>query len=173
MTRCIITIPIIVLCLGLLAGAQSRGDSSSRARAARDKYAFNLAPVDGGDKVEKSALFQDKPLVLFVWAPDCPACLRHMPYAEAIYGKLNLEQVNFMSLAMSDSERDVRDVIKDKHLTFPTLWSGSGSVGDGFDYDGWPTTYVFRKGGKLQEMVESTGTQYFDDVETAVASALK
>lgn len=178
-------LPVIAICIALAAGlclatSASRTDifgreqtpsSTSRSTSHNDKYAFDLTELGSDAKVDKAALTEDKPLVLFVWAPDCPACLRHMPYAVALYRKLDLEQENFTSIAMSDDERDVTSVIEEKHLNFPVLSSESGSIGNGFEYDGWPTTYVFRKGGKLEGMIESSGNDYIDDVLDALRSA--
>ena len=62
-------------------------------------------------------------------------------------------------------------MVEDKELPFSVLWNKSGSYGDGFEYDGYPTTYIFRQGGKLQEIVESDGSAYIADVLAAVESA--
>lgn len=164
----------IAVCLGALLGwARQPAVASESQATARDKYAFHLNAMVTDAEMDKPSLTLDRPLVLFVWAPDCPACLRHLPYAQALFKQLDLEQVNFMSLAVSDSKQEVTDVMAEKGLDFPVLWSGSGTIGAGFDYDGWPTTYVFKQGGKLQEMIESTGTAYMTDVQDAVAAALK
>ena len=165
---------VVALCLSACLGLGWQPGQASEGRAGtRDKYAFHLSAMVTDAELDKPALTQDRPLVLFVWAPDCPACLRHLPYAQALYKNLDLEKVNFMSLAISDSQDEVKEVMDDKGLEFPVLWSGSGTIGDGFEYDGWPTTYVFKQGGRLQEMVESTGSAYMKDVESAVAAALK
>lgn len=164
----------LALCLGAVAQPGGRAALASETHSStRDKYAFHLSAMVTNAELDKPALTLDRPLVLFVWAPDCPACLRHLPYAQALFKNLDLEKVNFMSLAISDSQDDVKEVMDDKGLDFPVLWSGSGTIGDGFEYDGWPTTYIFKQGGKLQEMVESTGSAYMKDVEDAVAAALK
>ncbi len=170
---------LLALGLALMAGAgrkdvfgrEQQGNTTSRSSSTNDKYAFELTEIGSETALDKVGLTSDKPLVLFVWAPDCPACMRHMPFAVALYRKLDLEHENFTSIAMSDDVRDVESVIEDKHLNFPVLCSDSGDVGEGFEYDGWPTTYVFRKGGKLESMIESSGTQYIDEVLDAIAAA--
>jgi thiol-disulfide isomerase/thioredoxin len=171
---------VLALGLALMAGAdrtdvfgRKQPDTSSRSSSTKDKYAFDLTELGSDQTMNKPAMTADKPLVLFVWAPDCPACMRHMPYAVALYKKLDLENENFTSIAMSGDESDVASVVEDKHLNFPVLLSDSGHVGAGFELDGWPTTYVFRKGGQLESMIESTGAEYFTEVLDAVAAAQK
>lgn len=169
----------LALCLAVTVGlhrptAEASANRTSVSRpSAHDKYAFHLNAMVTDAELDKPSLTADRPLVLLVWAPDCPACLRHLPYAQALYRKLDLEQVNFVSLAISNDQEDVQTVMDEKGLDFPVMWSGSGKIGDGFEYDGWPTTYVFCQGGKLERMIESSGSAYITDVQDAIDDALK
>lgn len=166
---------LLLLGVGLAPAAAetiSRGATSQR--TSHDKYSFELKQLGGGDeKLSKVELTADLPLVLVVWAPDCPYCLRDMPYILSAYKKLDKEKANFMTIAFSEDKDEIQELIDDKDLTFPVLWNKTGSYGDGFENDGYPTTYVFRQGGKLQEMVESDGPAYVADVLAAVDAARK
>ena len=162
-----------VICLLLCLAATGWGGAARAAheRSKNDKYAFDLVEVVTDIEMSKAKLTEDRPLVLFVWASDCPACIRHMPYAAALCGKLDKGAATFSSICFTKEKADALAFVDDKNLKFPVLWSGSGSFGDGFEYDGWPTTYVFRRGGKLEGIVDKSGPDYITEVLDMVDAA--
>jgi thiol-disulfide isomerase/thioredoxin len=164
-----------VICL-LLCLATTGWATAARAaheRPNRDKYAFDLVDVVTDIEMSKAKMTEDQPLVLFVWAPDCPACIRHMPYASALYVKLDQYAASFVSICITQEKADALAFVDEKGLEFPVLWSGSGTYGNGFEYDGWPATYVFRQGGKLEGMVDKSGPDYITEVLEMVDAAKK
>jgi len=141
------------------------------ARAETPKYFFKLEEINSGQQFTMDELDADLPLIVFVWAADCPHCQRHMPYAVALYKKLDLERVNFVSIAMDEDKKETQDYIAEKELEFPVLNAWDGTFGAGFSAEGWPTTFVFATGGKFLGICDTTGPSYITEVLEMVGQA--
>ena len=149
---------VALLCLTLLA-------LSSPAGAVTDAdYSFDLSDLFSSATASLASLTDGKPAVVFVWAVDCSHCLRHMPYASALYKKLDHDKVNFVSISMGDQQAHAKQYAQSKALPFPVLDGTSGKISPCYEEEGWPTTYVFSAGGELKRMTEDTGSAYIDEV---------
>jgi thiol-disulfide isomerase/thioredoxin len=145
----------------------------ARAASAADGYGFELTDVTSGDKLDQATLCADKPLVVLVWSPLCPHCQRHMPYFAGFYNKADHGAVNIVSIAVDCTQDEARQYVKNKSLEFPVLWSKSGKTGDAFYKQGWPTTFVFAKGGAFVGYCDSTGPGYINDMLALVDKAAR
>ena len=134
------------------------------ASAGSEKYAFTLTEAVSDTTLDLAELTQDKPLVFLVWSPECPHCQRHMPYVAALYKKLDLEQVNFVTCAVDAPVREALDYLESKDLSFPVLDGNKGELGSGFTSQGWPTTFVFGPGGSFIGWCDTTGPNYVTEV---------
>jgi thiol-disulfide isomerase/thioredoxin len=155
-------IAAVLLSLALLLGGVAQ---------AKHDFFFELKDIESGAKLTMDELCDDKPLVVHVWAPDCPHCQRHMPYAVALYKKLDHDEVNYVTISMGESKQDALDYMAEKELPFVVLYAFSGTFGDGFSEDGWPSTFVFSKGGELVGMCDTTGPSYITEMLDLVADA--
>jgi thiol-disulfide isomerase/thioredoxin len=141
-------------------------------RAENEKdYSFDLSDLFSSATASLDGLTDGKPAVVFVWAVDCSHCLRHMPYASALYKKLDPSKVNFVSISMGDQQKHAKQYAQSKSLPFPVLDSTSGHISPLYEEEGWPTTYVFKAGGQLERMTEDTGTAYISEVLKLVDEA--
>jgi len=138
-----------------------------------DGYGFQLIDVTSSEKFDQSSLTSDRPLVVLVFSPNCPHCQRHMPYFAGYYNKADHNAVNIVSIAVDCTRDEAVQYVKSKGLEFPVLWSKSGSAGDAFYKQGWPTTFVFAKGGSYSGMCDSTGPGYINDMLALVDKAGK
>ncbi|MDQ3023623.1 MAG: TlpA family protein disulfide reductase [bacterium] len=165
-------IKLILAVLALIAFVALVVPGVAPASAAPARYDFRLEEITTGETLSMAQLSEDRPLVVHVWAPDCPHCQRHMPYLVAFYRKLDLDKVNFVTASMSDSRGDAEDYIASKRLAFPVLFCGGGKISDSFSAKGWPTTFVFAPGGKLVGSCDTQSSGYVSEVLDLVDKAL-
>ena len=79
-------IPVVVACV-LFFGAPAW---------AGQPYDFSLTELTTEEELDLELLTDGKPLIVHVWAIDCPHCKLHMPYVAALYKKLDFDEVNFI-----------------------------------------------------------------------------
>jgi thiol-disulfide isomerase/thioredoxin len=135
------------------------------------EYEFSLREMNTDQELSSELLTDGKPLILHIWAPDCPHCKRHMPYVAALYKKLDHKSVNFVSCSMSDDLKDTREFMTDKKLNFPVMLEASGRVGEAFYEQGWPTTFVLAPGGEFVGWCDTNGPAYLTEVMDLVEKA--
>ena len=111
------------------------------------------------------------PSSIAVWGPDCPHCRVQMPYAAALYDRLDLAEVNYVTLSVSGTEDEISEYLDEHDLTFPVLWGESGEYGDGYEQEGWPTTFVFAPGGELTGWCDICGPAYLTEMMDLIAEA--
>lgn len=133
-----------------------------KAFAAQDEYNFSLQEISTGQTLDKELLTDSKPLIVHLWSANCPHCRRHMPYVASLYNKLDLGAVNFVTICVDSSEQEANDYISKWGLQFPVLLRGTGSLGDAYYKEGWPTTYIFSASGDLIGISDDPGPSYLD-----------
>ncbi len=134
------------------------------ATAGSEKYAFRLTEASSDTTLDLTELTEEKPLIFLVWSPECPHCQRHMPYVAALYKKLDLEEVNFVTCAVDAPVREALEYLESKNLSFPVLDGNKGELGSGFTSQGWPTTFVFAPGGRFVGWCDTSGPNYVTEV---------
>lgn len=137
-----------------------------------DDYDFELTEMYSDEVLTLADLTNGMPLVVHVWGPDCPHCRVHMPYAMALYDKLDLDKVNYMLLSVTGSTDEVREFLEERELDLPVLIGDSGEYGDGYLEEGWPTTYVFAPGGELVGWCDILGPAYITTMQDLIDQAI-
>ncbi len=164
-----------ILLLMLMAGLSLLMFTAASAQGSRrstDKdYSFKAREIESGKMLELTELIADKPLILHVWAPDCPHCQRHMPYLSSLYKKLDLEQVNFVTYSVTGKTNDALSFLKKRNLEFPTVCLSNGSFSKDLKDGGWPNTLVIGLEGKLVGSCDINGPTYVDSMEDLVDKA--
>ncbi|MCB1219943.1 MAG: TlpA family protein disulfide reductase [Planctomycetales bacterium] len=140
-------------------------------RTTEKDYTFKAREIESGKMLEFSELTADKPLVLHVWAPDCPHCQRHMPYLSSLYKKLDHEKVNFVTYSVTGKTNDAQSFLKKRNLEFPTICLSNGSFSKDLKDGGWPNTMVFGVDGKLVGSCDINGPSYVETMEKLVEKA--
>jgi thiol-disulfide isomerase/thioredoxin len=154
-------IPVAVACLLFCAGPSW----------AEQPYGFSLTELTTEEELDLELLTDGKPLIVHIWAIDCPHCKLHMPYVAALYNKLDFDEVNFITLAMTGDPEDTKDYLQEKSLEFAVLWAPSGDYDKRFEKHGWPTTFVFAPGGSYIGWCDTNGPAYITEVLELVAQA--
>lgn len=150
---------IAAVALGLLGTIALLADPRG-AYAADDEYDFELTEVLSDEVLSFDDLTYVKPLVVHVWGPDCPHCRVHMPYAMALYEKLDLSEVNYIMLSITGTKDEIVDYLAERELELPVLSGESGEYGEGYEEEGWPTTFVFAPGGDFVGWCDILGPAY-------------
>ena len=167
---CMRTVSLLFLIM-VLAWLGPAGDPA-RAEDCPD-FSFDCPELFSGDDFTFADLTEEKPLVVHVWAPDCPHCLVQMPYAAAFYNKkLDRDEVNYVSFSILGSEKEIRGYLDEHELTFPTLVGEDGEYSEDWEEEGWPTTYVFATGGVYIGWCDTTGPAYLTEMKELVECAL-
>jgi len=155
---------ILVAALLLVGAGPAAADS--------DDFDFELTEMYSDEVLTLEDLTYGMPLVVHVWGPDCPHCRVHMPYAMALYDKLDLETVNYMLLSVTGSTDEVRVFLEEREIELPVLIGDSGEYGDGFIEEGWPTTYVFAPGGEMVGWCDILGPAYITTMQDLIDQAI-
>ena len=88
-------------------------------------------------------------------------------------GKLDGKAVNFLMYSVDSSERETQRFMDSRSLSMPVVIDGDGQFSELYKRDGWPTTVVLGKGGKLIGTCDTNGPSYVDEVVELVAKAQK
>lgn len=162
-SRFVIALGVFLL-LSAAAHAQNR-------RSSEKDYSFKAREIESGKMLELQELTADKPLVLHVWAPDCPHCQRHMPFLNSLYKKLDLEKVNFVTYSVTGRTHEALDFLRKRNLEFPTVCLTNGSFSKDLKDGGWPNTLVLGMDGKLVGSCDINGPSYVETVQELVEKA--
>ena len=150
----------------------SVGIASAQGRRSSEKdYSFKAREIESGKMLEFDELILDKPLILHVWAPDCPHCQRHMPYLSNLYKKLDLEKVNFVTYSVTGNSSDAQKFLQKRNLEFQTVCLSNGSFSKDLKDGGWPNTLVIGLDGKLVGSCDINGPSYVDTMVKLVEKA--
>ncbi|MCB1219944.1 MAG: TlpA family protein disulfide reductase [Planctomycetales bacterium] len=165
---------ILKLMMSLMGLAMVMALGINRAEAARGSdYSFSATEMFSGETMDLEALTAEAPLVFHIFSPECPHCQRHMPYVKNLYGKLDGKAVNFLMYSVDSSERETQRFMDSRSLSMPVVIDGDGQFSELYKRDGWPTTVVLGKGGKLIGTCDTNGPSYVDEVVELVAKAQK
>lgn len=111
---------------------------------------FNLVSIEGvkvGQQLSRLEL-EDKPTLLFFWAPWCSVCKVSMPNLQEFHQQ-NSDAINVVSIVMDfESVDSVTDYLNKNELTFTTLL-GKDSTAIDYKIQGFPTYYVLDREGQI------------------------
>jgi thiol-disulfide isomerase/thioredoxin len=93
-----------------------------------------------------------KVVVLNFWGPWCPPCRVETPDFDAAYKATKADGVEFVGVAVRDSEENVRAFYQDHRISYPTLFDRPGKTIQRFRdlrVNGFPFTIVIDKQGRV------------------------
>lgn len=111
-------------------------------------YAFTIKDLNNQKiSVEK---FRGKVLFINLWATWCGPCRAEMPTIEALYQKVNREEIQFIMLSIDDDpdNQKVRRFIEKNKYTFP-VFMPSGHLPQQLQVPSIPVTLIIDKQGNL------------------------
>jgi peroxiredoxin len=137
------------------------------------KFDFQLDDLVRRSDVQMKEL-SAKPLVVHMWAPDCPMCQRNMPFVKGTFQKIDTDDVNFVACSMG-GQNETAAYVREHKLPFKVLYKGHDKdyISESFTSDGWPTSFVFAPGGELIGSCDAQGVEYEKKMLELVAEAVK
>ncbi len=131
------------------AGLETMPLAQSRTVAA-GKLAANFKLKDlNGDEISLASL-RGKVVFLNIWATWCAPCREEMPSIESLYNDFKNNK-DFVVLAVSQDTdaAAVAPFVKQNHLGFTVLLDPHNEVGEHYDVDGIPETFIIGRDGRI------------------------
>ncbi|MBV8055041.1 MAG: TlpA family protein disulfide reductase [Deltaproteobacteria bacterium] len=123
---------------------------SESGTVAAGKLAANFKLKDlKGNEISLTSL-RGKVVFLNVWATWCAPCREEMPSIETLYNDFKADK-NFVVLAISQDTDDtlVSPFVKQNHLQFTVLLDPRNEVGEHYDVNGIPETFIIGRDGRI------------------------
>jgi peroxiredoxin len=114
------------------------------------KLAANFKLKDlKGDEISLASL-RGKVVFLNIWATWCAPCREEMPSIESLYKDFKANK-DFVVLAVSQDTDGtaVRPFIEKNHLQFTVLLDPRNEVGEHYDVNGIPETFIIGRDGRI------------------------
>ncbi len=107
---------------------------------------WTVASLSGG--VQRFDDFRGKVVVLNLWATWCPPCLEEMPSLDALYGRLDPNEVSVILLSEEQPET-VRPFIERHNVRAP-VYVDAGPRPPDFGGEILPATYIIDRRGQVR-----------------------
>jgi cytochrome c biogenesis protein CcmG, thiol:disulfide interchange protein DsbE len=123
---------------------------SQSATVAAGKLATNFKLKDlKGDEISLASL-RGKVVFLNIWATWCAPCREEMPSIESLYNDFKADK-DFVVLAVSQDTdgTTVGPFVKQNHLQFTVLLDPRNEVGERYDVNGIPETFIIGRDGRI------------------------
>jgi len=109
---------------------------------------FSLAALDGGKKALSDE--QGKIVLIHFWATWCVACRHEMPQLEHLWRRYRDEGLVVLGINVDRGNLSgVRDFVRQRHLSFPSVLDPDGAVRQRYEVRAFPTTYLIGRDGKI------------------------
>ena len=90
----------------------------------------------------------EKPVVLWFWAPHCPACAREAPGMKA-FAEENADVVDVVGVGTQDDAQMAADFVADHELPFRMLWDESFETWTEFGVSSQPAAILLSADGDI------------------------
>jgi len=100
-------------------------------------------------------LFEDKVVVLNIWATWCPPCRQEMPDLIRLSEMLPKDKFVVIGLAADNNIEVVQQFVKEHHISFPIYWDKAGNsiVAKTLGVARFPETFVINRKGVYVEKI--------------------
>ncbi len=163
----IIGIMFVVGVIGYIGGKVTNGKNAVNQQAsglsAPEENAtapdFSLKTID--NTAVRLSDYRGKVVFLNFWATWCPPCRMELPSMEKLYENLKTQPFVILAVNVDESDPDnVKNFVNSMNLTFPVLMD-DGSVSKIYNVNAIPTTFIIRKDGTIDAIVN--GARPWDD----------
>lgn len=122
-------------------------------------------PTIAGENVSLNN-YRGKIVVIDFWQTWCPPCIEELPRLRSLhvkYGPQGLAVVGISGKSDADSEKDLRELIAQHRIDYPSLLDQGGRVAAQYGISGYPHVFVLDRTGKL--IYEKAGYNPGDELE--------
>ena len=106
-------------------------------------YDYNLVDTHG-NSIDFSN-YKGKPLVVHFWATWCPTCKLEAPNIDTLS-----KEYNVVSIAVTSGNNEkINAFMQKRQLSYKVISDTEGSLAKKFNIQGYPTTLIYTKKGKL------------------------
>ena len=107
-------------------------------------YDYKLVDTHG-HRIDFSS-YKGKPLIVHFWATWCPTCKLEASNIDELS-----KEYNVVSIAVTSGSDEVINGFMEKHeLSYKVVSDAEGSLAKKFNIQGYPTTLIYTKKGKLK-----------------------
>lgn len=188
MNRCVLTMPVLVLLAGGLAGCAGAsgvennpgGDSRYVAgnRVSEVIKDRKPAPSIKGTTVRGEPLdlasFRGKVTVVNFWASWCAPCRAEAPTLEKVYEETKASGVQFAGIDIKDGKDNAEAFLRTYRITYPSLYDQAGQIALAFrdiPPNAVPSTLVIDRQGKIAaRAIGSVSYSPLKDIVTRLAA---
>ncbi len=154
---------IAVVNTALAQGSGTKADPAGS--GTRETTPLSVSTLDG-KSVSFASLIEGKPALLIFWATWCPVCREQTPRFQQTFERFGPKglKVLAVNIAVKDTPAAARQYAREKGLTLPMYFDGSGALTKTFKVAGTPTVILIDRTGK----VVSKGNAIDDDAVMAL-----
>lgn len=140
---------------------------------------FKLETLDGKtvslDDIRKDPDRKGKTRVLLIdfWATWCPPCMETIPHLQKLQEKYEKKGFTVVGIALQSKVDKIKDIKKDKKLTYPLLVDSKGTCARDYKVRYLPTTYIIDKEGKISAVHEGYTKGLEKKLENEITELLK
>src|SRR5262245_5535361 len=132
---------------------------------------FKLQNVAGGFMTSED--FKGKVTVVDLWATWCGPCIKEIPTYNQLYDAFKGQDVAIVGIAVDSPRRDIPSKVRQLGIKYPVL-IGDDQALQAFGHpQGFPTTYVLNKEGKIYKhyvgAVAKKGEKLKQDIQNLLA----
>ncbi|MCB2202667.1 cytochrome c biogenesis protein CcsA [bacterium] len=138
---------LIVLGVALWGGSGAGGKTVGRPLPGDSAPGFSAKDVTGADFSLED--YRGQVVVVNFWATWCPQCEDELPEFEAIWRELQAEGVQFVGVAMDDTQSAVEAMAAELGITYPLIVEERDRITSAYGVTAVPETYVIGPDGSL------------------------
>lgn len=140
---------LLALLLVAAAGARAATDLPLMDTPKHPVPSFDFKAQVLGDGLVKLSDYRGKVVFLNFWATWCPPCRAEMPAMEKLHAKFKDRPFQMLAVNYMERTAKVKAFVKEMKLTFPILLDFHGTIGENYNAQNLPVTYIIDKQGNI------------------------
>jgi cytochrome c biogenesis protein CcmG/thiol:disulfide interchange protein DsbE len=144
---------IVLLLAGVLgAGVHFLGDEFFPVEVGSRAPEIEGVTLDGTRRRKTLADYEDKVVLLNVWATWCEPCRVEMPSIEKLHREFGAQGLAVVAISVDDpgAEQRIRDFVKELGLTFEVLHDPGQVTTRNYQITGYPETFIVARDGTIR-----------------------
>lgn len=102
-----------------------------------------------GEEQRKLSDFRGQPVIINFWTSSCSSCRVEMPDMEKFYQDYDVAFFSINLTHEETKEKNIQSFIDEHNLTFPIMLDEDGEIGELYNLDTLPETYIINETGHI------------------------